>query len=315
MSFPAVHNVNDLAELGKIKLSAKHNDPQALKAAAKQFEALFMQQLLKSARAAKVGDEAFGGEQTGFYQDMFDQQMAQHLAAGKGLGIADLLVRQLQAKSSLTPLPSGEAAPKGAGEGSLHGYERVVSKAALTPTPLPQGEGTKKNALTGDEVKNAKQAFIEQILPHAEKAAKELGVPAQALIAQAALETGWGKHVVKKADGSSSFNLFGIKADKSWDGDALVRSTGEYTRGRMHTEQAGFRSYASVGEAFNDYVRFLKGNPRYAQALKMSDTSQFAQSLQKAGYATDPAYAQKIAAIADNSGMQVAIAQTKSSWA
>ena len=309
MSFPAVHNINDLADLGKIKLSARNNDPQALKAAAKQFEAMFMQMLLKSGRAAKVGDEAFSGEQSGFYQDMFDQQMAQHLAAGKGLGIADLLVRQLQAKSSTAHDKTSSLA---------HAEEVAVPFRSLnTPPPnsLPQGEGVKRAPVSGDEVKNAKQKFIDQILPHAEKAAAALGVPAQALIAQAALETGWGQHVVKKSDGTSSFNLFGIKADKSWDGAALVRTTGEYTRGRAHTEQAAFRSYGSVGEAFDDYVQFLKSNPRYTQALKMSDTASFAHSLQKAGYASDPAYAQKIAAIADNSGMQVAIAQSRSAWA
>ena len=267
MNPAAAADVASLQGLSQLRLAARQNDPAALKTAARQFEAMFMQMLLKSARDAKVGDEAFSGEQTGFYQDMFDQQMAQHLAAGKGLGIADLLVRQLQSKNSA-------AAP-------------------------PADSSTQKD-------------FISKILPHAQKAAAELGVPAQALVAQAALETGWGQHVIKGADGASSNNLFNIKAGSGWSGASVAQATTEYVQGRPQTQSAAFRSYDSIGAAFDDYVKFLKDNPRYAQSLKPADTAQFAQSLQQAGYATDPAYAQKIAAIADSQGMQLALARSGS---
>ncbi|HVT34472.1 MAG TPA: flagellar assembly peptidoglycan hydrolase FlgJ [Nevskiaceae bacterium] len=264
MNPAAASDVASLQGLSQLRLAAKQNDPAALKAAAKQFEAMFMQMLLKSARDAKVGDEAFSGEQSGFYQDMFDQQMAQHLAAGKGLGIADLLVRQLQAKNiSASPQPAASSAP---------------------------ADGT------------AQKNFISQILPHAQKAAAALGVPAQALVAQAALETGWGQHVVRNADGSSSNNLFNVKAGSSWSGASATQATTEYVQGRAQTQNAAFRSYDSVGAAFDDYVQLLKNNPRYAQSLHLADTAQFAQSLQQAGYATDPSYAQKITALADGIG-------------
>lgn len=156
---------------------------------------------------------------------------------------------------------------------------------------------------------------MSSILPHAQKAAAELGVPARAIAAQAALETGWGRHVMKNADGSSSFNLFGIKADASWKGARTTQDTTEYSGGVKLSESAQFRSYASLDEAFADYARFLKSNPRYAQALTQRDSAGFASGLQQAGYATDPAYARKIMHIAEGERMQLALANSGTSVA
>lgn len=272
------NGIDGLAGLSDMRLGAKKQDPEALKAAARQFESMFTQMMLKSARAANTGDDLLGGGQTEFYQDMFDQQVAQQMSAGKGLGIADMLIRQLQ-----------------------HGG--VTSTA--TPSPLLKTAAAPAKAAASAPA-NSRASFMEKILPHAKKVAAVLGVPAQVIAAQAALETGWGKHVMKNADGSSSFNLFGIKADKSWNGDSTRHGTDEYVGGVKQRQSAAFRSYGSIEEAFDDYASFLKSNPRYAQALASGDN--FAHGLQKAGYATDPGYAHKIMSIAGGERMQVAMA-------
>ena len=279
MSAAPLNGMSDMGGLASLRLSAKRNDPEALRAAAKQFESLFTQMMLKSARAASLGDDLLGSDQTEFYQDMFDQQVAQQLSAGKGLGIADLLIRQLQATSAATP----------------------------TPAPAPVTAGSAARVTAGERVADA-QSFIQQLLPHAQKAADELGVPARVLVAQAALETGWGQRVLRNADGSSSHNLFGIKADAGWQGARTRQLTHEFVNGAKQSESADFRSYASLDEGFADYARFLKTQPRYREALAQVDGASFVQGLQKAGYATDPGYAGKILKIAHGERMQLALA-------
>lgn len=271
MSAAPVPSITDFGELSRLRLSARREDPEALRAAAKQFESLFTQMLLKSARASSLGDDLMGSEQTEFYQDLFDQQIAQQMSAGKGLGIAELLVRQLQHGAA--------AAPATAASATIH-----TPAAAAAPA----------------------SDFVTQILPHAQKAAAALGVPPQLLAAQAALESGWGRREIRNADGSASHNLFGIKADASWKGARTSVATHEYDNGVKRGETADFRSYASLDEAFADYVSFLQSNPRYAQALQQRDGSGFAHGLQRAGYATDPAYASKLLRIAGSERLQLA---------
>lgn len=267
MALPApTPAVTDLGALASLKASARANDPEAVRKAAQQFEALFTQQLLKSARAANLGDDVLGGGQTEFYQDLFDQQMALHLSSGKGMGLADVLVKQMIGAS-------------GSGTAATPAYQPVTALAREV----------------SESIRTDARAFVDQILPHAERAARALGVPPEAIVAQAALETGWGKHVPRHADGTPSFNFFGIKADPSWDGDRLNKSTHEHLGGRMQSVSADFRSYGSIGEAFDDYARFLQSNPRYADALREgADGEGFVRGLQDAGYATDPAYATKL---------------------
>lgn len=155
---------------------------------------------------------------------------------------------------------------------------------------------------------NSPEAFVARIWPHAQRAASELGVDPRALVAQAALETGWGKRLPNHADGSSANNLFGIKAS-GWKGRAVTAGTHEYVAGVRRNENASFRAYDSIGESFNDYVRLLKNNNRYAGALAAgTDVAGFARGLQRGGYATDPQYANKIAAIADGSTVTRALA-------
>lgn len=307
MSVPKTPTVTDFSGFAGLKASARANDPETIRKAAQQFEALFTQQLLKSARAANLGDDILGGGQTEFYQDMFDQQMALHLSSGKGMGLADVLVKQMMTtQGGATP----DAAPATKASTELEALRRF---SGMSPAAIPtrsaanpaQASADAAFSLPSFTVASAStsnpnpQNFVERIRPHAERAARELGVPAEAIMAQAALETGWGKAVPAHADGKSSFNFFGIKATPSWDGGRLEKTTHEHLGGRMQKVAAEFRSYASEAEAFDDYVSFLKTNPRYADALRQGDdTAGFAQGLQKAGYATDPNYAAKLLKLA-----------------
>jgi flagellar protein FlgJ len=197
------------------------------------------------------------------------------MASGKGLGLADMLVRQL---------------------GGMHGGSGTQAQAAAASVPAASAAPTAADQ-PGWKPKSA-QEFVDAIRPHAEKAAAELGVPARALIAQAALETGWGQHMATQRHGGSGFNLFGVKAQGGWGGASQTAQTSEFQNGQWTSEQASFRSYKSIGESFDDYVSLLKNNPRYADALRSGDVHSFARGLQKAGYATDPHYAQKLMKVA-----------------
>jgi len=234
---------------------------------ARQLEAQFAQLLIKSMRDASFGDALFP-EENQLFHEMYDQQLAKALTGGKGLGIATMVARQLG--NAGAPLPVVE-----------QGVSRPSwSDQSTTQTQTPE-------------------RFVSQIWHHAQKAAHELGVNVRALIAQAALETGWGQRGIKRPDGREAHNLFGIKAI-GWQGERVNTQTHEYQKGERQSERADFRAYASPAESFADYVKMLKQNPRYQQALKSGDNVHgFASALQKAGYASDPSYAEKISAIAN----------------
>lgn len=236
--------VTDFSQFAGLRAEARSQTPEALSKTAKQFEALMLQQMLKSMRAASGGEDVMGSQQTSFYQDMFDQQLASSLAAGKGIGIADVLVKQLRMSQGLSsPLPrdAGEAAAVSTG-----GSVRSDHPLSLALSPALQGRGDEKSAAIPSAAKDFRpkspQEFIEALLPHAKKAAKELGIPARVLVAQAALETGWGRHQIRNADGSSSYNLFGIKANAGWSGDRVTTQTNEFEGGRFEKQSAQFRA-------------------------------------------------------------------------
>ncbi|WP_273453795.1 flagellar assembly peptidoglycan hydrolase FlgJ [Nevskia ramosa] len=273
-------NTTDFGQFAKLRSGAKDRDPETIKQVARQFEALFTQMLLKASHSDDTAsNDLLGGSGSDTYRDIYDQQMAAQLSSGKGLGLADLLARQLIGAQSPGAENSG-AAPAG-----LRGRSAATSATSVTPV--------------GGTAAESADAFVDEITPFAEKAAKELGIPARVLVAQAAHETGWGKRQIKNADGTDSHNLFGIKASRGWDGATTNTTTHEYVKGERRVERAEFRSYKSVGDAFEDYVSFVKDNPRYAEALKHGGSGeQYLQGLQQAGYATDPAYAQKIARVA-----------------
>lgn len=264
--------------LTALKSDARAQDPAALKEVAKQFESLFTQMLLKQMREANKslndGDTLFGGgEQADFYQDMFDNQLAVHLSQGKGLGLADMLVRQLAGVA-------GQSSPQSIGDaGALQSKPQ-----AANPGPIAA----------------SKEDFVRQMLPHAEQAARELGVDPHALLAQAALETGWGKSVPGNAAGECSFNLFGIKAGGQWSGATVNVPTLEFEGGVAVRKVERFRSYESPADSFRDYARLIRNNPRYENALDAgTNVAGFASALQRGGYATDPQYASKIVAVAN----------------
>ncbi|MBA3023895.1 MAG: flagellar assembly peptidoglycan hydrolase FlgJ [Gammaproteobacteria bacterium] len=246
----------DSQSLDKLRYQARQSPDQALKAVAQQFETVFLNMMLKTMREATPQDGMMDSEQTKMFTGMLDQQLAQEMSK-RGVGLAEVMMRQLSGG-----LPAAPAAAPG-----------VVSSAYQ---PDPQ------------------QDFVERLRPHAEQASRSTGVPANFIMGQAALESGWGKREIKHADGSNSYNLFGIKAGSSWNGKVAEVTTTEYQDGVASKQVARFRAYDNYTEAFQDYAKLLGGDSRYAGVLGQADAKGFAQALQQSGYATDPRYADKL---------------------
>lgn len=272
----------DFSGLESLKQNVKADDPKAIRAVAQQFESLFTNMMLKSMRDARVGQGLGDSEQSDLYQDMYDQQIALKISQGKGLGLADMLVQQL------TRNRAAQAAAGGAVPGAPGGTAGGGTSAAATSATATHASGAVPTA--------TRVSFIRQMEPYAQQAAGQLGVSADTLIAQAALETGWGQHVPASATGASSSNLFGVKATGSWQGEAVTAATTEYDgAGQPTTLSQPFRAYASIQQGVNDYVTLLQRSARYAPALGTGDDVQaFGSALARAGYATDPSYVQKL---------------------
>ncbi len=270
----------DVQGLNRLRVDSKAPTKETLKAAAQQFEALFLNMMLKSMRDATPQDGMMDSEQTRLYTGMLDQQLSLKLA-NRGIGLADLMVKQL---GQTLPAEASTTLP-------INGSQPVTPVAA----PLGNEPAAAVPAATkSDHV----SAFNQKLLPHAEQASQATGIPATFMMAQAALESGWGRHEIKGADGQTSHNLFGIKAGPSWKGATVDAMTTEYVDGIPHQTVAKFRAYGSYGEAFQDYARLLQSNPRYQNVLAQGqDMNGFAQGLQQAGYATDPNYATKLMAV------------------
>lgn len=273
--FSSARIFTNLQGLSDLKLAAKNEETASIEEAAKQFESLFVHMMLKTMRDASQGSELFGSDQMQFHQDMLDQQLALELGEKKSLGIADMLMRQLghQPKNDMnTPF-----------------NQMIVSKP-----PVQSAEKASVPEAEPDTF-DTPQEFIDFMRPLAEKAAARLGVNVEVLIAQSALETGWGKKIIRDVDGTSSHNLFGIKANSQWQGDSTRVNTLEFIDGAMQKTRDTFRVYNSFAESFDDYANFLMSNPRYENAVNnVSDSEGFISALQQAGYATDPRYADKI---------------------
>ncbi len=263
----------DTRSLDALRAQAKKDPDKALKAAATQFEALFMQMLLKSMRDATPQFDPAASDAGRTYTAMLDQQLSSTLS-GKGLGLADVMMKQLsraQQPQGGKFVPEAKAAP-------TVGLEKL-RKA----TSAAQVDGT------------APQKFVDAMLPEAMEASKATGVPARFILGQAALESGWGKSEIRAADGAPSHNLFGIKAGPGWTGKTTSVTTTEYVNGVARKQVEKFRAYDSYAEGFSDYARLIANNPRYAAAVKPgNDAAGFAQGLARGGYATDPAYAAKL---------------------
>lgn len=276
----------DVAGLARLRTEAKRESPEALRQAAAQFEALFTQMLFKSMRAANLGGGLFDSQQSEFYRDMFDRQISMEMSRGKGLGIAELLIRQL---GGVDPQRIPEAT------------RSVNTLAEIERQPPWKPENPVE--------------FVKTLWPHAKRIAARLGVSPPLLLAQTALETGWGKRLIQRPDGSPSFNLFGIKAGSGWQGDTVAVSTLEYADGAARRERALFRAYDSFAESFEDYARLLDESPRYREVLERGpDPEGFADALQRAGYATDPDYARKIISILHGKTLGRALDALKIDW-
>ena len=276
---------NGLAQLKAKAGGGKGEKQQALEEVARQFETVFLKMMLKSMRETVPDSELIDGEKTKFYESMYDDQISLDLSKRGNLGLADMIVQQMGGQSK------GKEVTAGMGLADYREFSVRRMQGALQEVTVE-----KNNQLSGKI--NSPEDFINKMWPQAQQAAQELGVDAKVLLAQSALETGWGKHVMQNKAGQSSHNLFGIKASRGWEGKTVSVQTVEYENGVASKKQATFRAYDSYAESFNDYVQFLKQNPRYQDALSKVDSNEgFVKGLQKAGYATDPMYAQKILSI------------------
>ncbi|MDT4820810.1 Peptidoglycan hydrolase FlgJ [compost metagenome] len=335
----------DLNRLNQLKTGDRNSEGNIRKVA-QEFEALFMNEMMKSMRSANevfAKDNYLNSETSKQYQDMHDQQLSLSLSRdGHGIGMADVLVRQMQQMSGVKsnggnpfaqigdrPLAKAESPQPlrddrqalNARRLALPGKLKDRQVAGIAPGAAGAGEGKplarddwrasgkydraaaavegKKNLKPGQRLFASRDEFIATMLPMAERAAKRIGVDPRYLVAQAALETGWGKSLIVRRDGSSGHNLFGIKAGGSWQGDSAKALTSEYENGRKVREVAAFRAYDSFEQSFHDYVSFLQNNDRYQDALDSATRpEQFMKELQQAGYATDPQYARKVNQIA-----------------
>ncbi|WP_156108688.1 MULTISPECIES: flagellar assembly peptidoglycan hydrolase FlgJ [Luteibacter] len=312
----------DMSGFAGLRSAAQKDQASALPAVAKQFESIFTQMMLKSIRdaSAAMGDDIMGSQASNAYRDMFDKQLSVTLSQGKGIGIADMLIRQLGGASSAQGASSGNGLFAGVtgdastvdavssksdqDSGLMDSLERMLGRAG-------QAVGDGANAVASAVGKlsiSSPEEFVQKLAPHAIEAAKKLGVSVRALLAQAALETGWGKHM--PAQGSTtSFNMFGIKAGSSWDGKRVNVPTLEYENGVAVRKKDSFRAYDSPSDSFKDYADMVASSPRYADAVgRGDDVKGFAKALVNGGYATDPSYAQKLADIANGPVMKQALA-------
>ncbi|WP_317931641.1 flagellar assembly peptidoglycan hydrolase FlgJ [Halioxenophilus sp. WMMB6] len=292
----------DLNSLNDVKKLGRNKDPQAIMKVAQEFESYFISQLMKEMRSCVdlIGKDNFAntGEMQ-FHQQMFDQQMSMEMAGKGGYGLADMLARQMMNQYQLDWQSASESQPV-----TQRILPTAVTSSSLARVAAPGAE-TNLSAKTTSDAANAKVSaeninrdnFLSALSEHAEQAANRLGVNKNVLLAQAALETGWGEHITANATGSSN-NLFNIKSDGRWQGDSVQVTTVEYRDGVAARERANFRSYDTIAESFDDYVQFMQGNPRYQKALECAaDNQAYVEHLQAAGYATDPDYASKIMAI------------------
>lgn len=334
----------DLSGLNAISQLGRENTPAALRQVAQQFESLFLNIMLKAMRDStkSFGEGNFlNSNEMEFHQQNFDNQLSLHLSQSAGLGLADVLYEQMLGQFGLeAPAPEATAAASIMGPLETSLLQRHPLPAQPSPPPAQtvraleprpaavtvdtRGSDPRKALIrlkmvetggggmraAGEQSIDSPQEFVRRLYPLAERAAERIGVDPRMLLAQSALETGWGRRMIARPDGVSTHNLFGIKADERWSGPRANVNTTEYEDGVVRLEKAAFRSYDSYEDSFNDYVDFLEGNPRYREALNNShDAESFARHLQEAGYATDPVYARKLTRVMHSNTMQMGLRQ------
>ncbi len=302
----------DMQGVDALRHTVRSSPEEGARQVSRQFEALFMNMVLKSMREASPSSGLLQSQNEKVYMSMLDQQLSQNLS-GRGVGLAEAMFAQLH-RPVVPDAPDGEIAG---------GAMSLAPRAGLPVAPqsgIPIGSSPTSGALPAPrsapvdlsayQVNGARPApaavaslqgnvdsFVNRMGSSAQAASEASGVPAPLILAQAALESGWGKREIRGDDGTQSFNLFGIKADRSWKGPTVETLTTEFVDGEPQKVRAKFRAYASYDEAFTDYAKFITRNPRYAGVLATDDPAEAAHGLQKAGYATDPQYGQKLVRI------------------
>lgn len=312
----------DVQAVHGLRVTAAKTGQAGLEAAARQFEALFLNMMLKSMREATPEDSLMDSEQSRLFMSMLDQQLAQSMAS-RGVGLAEVMIRQLGQSVPSDPVaPAGLPSSSGPPGQSTRG-QVPASGIRAQPLPYPEqrqvyqqppGPGsfaqpsaqTEVGRLSGEflprsGIQGEVADFQARLMPYAQQASEATGIPAAFMLGQAALESGWGRKEIRAADGTQSFNLFGVKAGGSWKGAVVETVTTEYVDGTARKSVEKFRAYSSYAEAFHDYANLLRSNPRYADLVSRAaqglDADAFAQGLQRAGYATDPRYAEKLGRI------------------
>lgn len=320
------HFYTEFSGLNALKTQARTDKRAALEQVAKQFESLFMSQMLKSMRSVNdvfAEGNYLNSSQSKFYQEMFDNQLTLSMSQNQGLGLSDVLARQLARQ---IPGMNDEGDKAAGHKASIADYERSLPPLSATlPAQVDEVKAISEKVATkepaaGETVAEAlpetfesPEHFVQTLLPMAEAVAGDSGIDPRVMVAQAALETGWGKHMIKGGDGEHSFNLFGIKADSRWAGNSVDILTSEYREGIKMNERAAFRAYPDYQASFEDYIGFLERNPRYRDVLAVADDPEaFADGLQAAGYATDPAYGAKIRRILNSDSFEAITGQSLS---
>jgi len=258
----------DGRSLNALKLNAGQDSPAAIKEAAKQFESLFMRELIKSMREATMKSGMMDNAGSDLGTDLLDQQLAVTMSGQPG-GLSELIAKQLSKQVTSADGSTGKSA-------SVHGLGNYTPTVHSNPT-VSQSD------------------FVQRHSEAAKRVEQATGLPASYMIGQAGHESGWGRKEIKNADGSTSFNLFGIKAGAGWNGKVAEITTTEYVNGQPQKVVAKFRAYSSYEESFKDYAKLINESPRYANARQQTSSPlAFADGLKRAGYATDPDYANKL---------------------
>lgn len=327
-------NYFDLQGLDQLRQKALGNDKAAIREVANQFESMFATMLIKSMRQANAAfetDSPFNNKDTKFYTDMQDKQLALDISRHGSLGLADALVRQLDpvSFSGTQSVPQEQMLMPNSNNAKMMNINQALSDVELSKPDKMQPSLTvfnkvpeQKNTVlvmpsevskSEKEVFKDQASFIETLMPYAKKVAKVLGISPSVLVAQSALETGWGKKIINGNDNQSSFNLFNIKAHKNWQGDKVVKDSLEVEDGIGIKRRSDFRAYQSYAQSFDDYEQFINSSQRYQEALQQgTDASRYIEKLQEAGYATDPQYADKVKQIMNNEFFKAAVAEGES---
>ncbi|HEY1608702.1 MAG TPA: flagellar assembly peptidoglycan hydrolase FlgJ [Paraburkholderia sp.] len=307
----------DVQGFDALREAVKASPQQGVKMAAKQFDAVFTEMMLKSMREATPDDGPLDSRDGDQFTSMLDQQMAQQMS-NRGIGVAAAMIKQLSREMGGAAGGDGASGAQGGAAGMLSGLSGSESSAGnlamLNALGRAYGSAAANGALAngspydqdsaltpptrGISDDATVNAFVDKLANAAQQASASTGIPARFMIGQAALESGWGRREIRKSDGSLSYNVFGMKATKDWTGKTVSTVTTEYYDGKPHRVVEKFRAYDSYEDAMADYASMLRDNPRYASVINNSRSAEgFAQGMQHAGYATDPHYARKLLSI------------------